>query len=553
MKNANDKLFNFRPAFFAAVFLCFGIVFAYLRSFFGVSVWWLAVCLPLAVAPFCFCRSRRYALKIAQALFLLFISFAIGHSAFLLNVQSYADCGVYNAQTEMIGKVVQIERFDGYARLILEDPYIGKMQEEGRLVAYMPASFCKNVRLSDKVLLLGHVETDVDCFGEYGFRAQDIRERVRYSVSQVDSCIVVGYETDVFLAMRQRMKTVTCAGMDDEAAAVTLAVLTGDTSGIDRGLLTNIRMGGIAHVFAVSGLHIGSLYAFCLLLMQKTKLKNAPAPVRFFLTAAILIFYTGVCGFSSSSLRATVICLVAYAAKALGLETDLLDSLGVAAIVILLLSPTALFEVGFQLSFAACLGLALLSRPIGKTLDRGCDIVKKVWIRLWRLENKARPNPKRKDEDMPEGVGARIRRACVSFLGASLAAQIATAPILLNAFGYLSGWALLLNCLFVPLISGLFATLLLFVAVACVLPTAFSTVILYLPSVVWSALLLLFYAVDFSTFVFTGVKISGVGSLYYYSGWQFLSDKWNISKKEKTVYALACFLTFVITVYALNV
>jgi len=235
------------------------------------------------------------------------------------------------------------------------------------------------------------------------------------------------------------------------------------------------------------------------------------------------------------------------------LETDLLDSLGVAAIVILLLSPTALFEVGFQLSFAACLGLALLSRSIGKTLDRGCDIVKKVWIRLWRLENKARPNPKRKDEDMPEGVGARIRRACVSFLGASLAAQIATAPILLNAFGYLSGWALLLNCLFVPLISGLFATLLLFVAVACVLPTAFSTVILYLPSVVWSALLLLFYAVDFSTFVFTGVKISGVGSLYYYSGWQFLSDKWNISKKEKTVYALACFLTFVITVYALNV
>ena len=143
-------------------------------------------------------------------------------------------------------------------------------------------------------------------------------------------------------------------------------------------------------------------------------------------------------------------------------------------------------------------------------------------------------------------------RASISFASVSLAAQIATAPILLYSFGYLSLWGLLLNGIFVPFISGVFSILLVFVGVASVLPVAISSVLLYLPSVVWATALLVFEAFDFSTFMLTGnITIGSI--LCYYGGCLFLTDKWNMPKIYKRLFAMVCFLAFAITMYALNV
>lgn len=103
-----------------------------------------------------------------------------------------------------------------------------------------------------------------------------------------------------------------------------------------------------------------------------------------------------------------------------------------------------------------------------------------------------------------------------------------------------------------PFISAVFSVLLLFVTAASVLPVAAASVALYLPSVVWSAALLLFEGVDFSSFALVGLEISGGGMLCYYGGCQFLSDKWNIPKGWKYAFAIACFLSFGITMVALN-
>ena len=62
-QQTTDRLFNFRPAFFSAVFLIFGIVFGYYKILHGVSAWWLLSLLPLAVVPFFFCRNKKDFLK----------------------------------------------------------------------------------------------------------------------------------------------------------------------------------------------------------------------------------------------------------------------------------------------------------------------------------------------------------------------------------------------------------------------------------------------------------------------------------------------------------
>ena len=139
----------------------------------------------------------------------------------------------------------------------------------------------------------------------------------------------------------------------------------------------------------------------------------------------------------------------------------------------------------------------------------------------------------------------------ITFVSVSLAAQIATAPLQLYVFGYLSVWGLLLNGIFVPFISVVFSILLLFVLLSCIcMPIA--PILLYLPSVVWNGVLLLFEAIDFSKFVISGIKITIGSMLCYYGGWIFLTDKWNFNKKLKYLLAAVCFLGFVATMVALN-
>ena len=551
----NEKLFNFRPVFFAAIFLCFGIIFAYFHRFDGLSLDWLFLWIPVAVLPFFLCRNEKEkgnVRNIALAVGSLALAFAVGGGVFTAAIDDYADCRAYNGEYIVSGTVVEKSEYDYSVKVVLQDVYIGQNKEKGRLIAYLPLSFGEKTAIADEILLQGYVTTETDYFNKYGFRAKDIGENTRFLLEDVENCIVTGKSDNIFLRIQVELEKTLFVGMDDTSAAVTLAVLTGNTALIEDGLLENVRMGGIAHIFAVSGLHVGALYGFCLWLTEKTRLRNIAKPVRFLAVAALLCFYAGVCGFSSSVMRAMTLCLVAYAAKLIGTESDMLQSTGLAALIVLLIKPTELFAVGFQLSFAACLGIGLFSRPLRLAMEGAYEKGKTCVAKLLRLHERARPNPENRLQGAPLGVVERMLRACISFVAVSLAAQIATAPILLYAFEYLSLWGLLLNGIFVPFISGVFSVLLLFVATASLLPAALSSIILYMPSLVWSAALLVFEVVDFSSTALLKWDISIIGAICYYGGWLFLTDKWNMPKACKYAFAIACFLAFGVTMYALN-
>ena len=542
-----DKLFNFRPVFFAAAFLCLGISFAYLRFFKGVSAWWGMLLLPFAVPPFCFCSSRRQLKRTAISVGTLALSVVIGYGLLIAQLRDFSDTRNYDGEMPVVGRVVEKTDYGEYTGLTLTDLCIDGKEEKGRLKAYLPTAVCQGVALSDELIVTGSVRTNAEFFDEYGFRAEDIGDSVRFGMN-AELCAVSGSSFDIFASVYTRIENTLYKNMHESSASVTLALLTGNTDGIESDLLDNMRMGGIAHIFAVSGLHIGALYAFCLMAFRKKPLHNLPKPLRFALLATILVFYSGVCGFTPSVLRATTLCLLAYAVKLTGLHIDFLEMLGVAAIGLLLFSPVALFEVGFQLTFLSCLGIAILKRPVQSVIDGGVGYVGKIFPKQRTEEQCA---ILAQGDSLPLGVGDKVYQWCSSVLSVSIAAQIASAPVLMCAFGFLSGWALLLNFLFVPIIGCLFSALLLCVATACVVPVTAGGV-LYLPELLCSLLMLVFELADFSSFALTGIKLTGGGILCYYAGWLFLSDKWNISKKSRVVYAVLCFAVFVSAVGIAN-
>jgi hypothetical protein len=105
----------------------------------------------------------------------------------------------------------------------------------------------------------------------------------------------------------------------------------------------------------------------------------------------------------------------------------------------------------------------------------------------------------------------------------------------------------------VPIISAGFSILLLFVFITCFLPEVCASAILYLPNVLWSALLLMFEVIDFSKFALTGVQLSFGSCVSYYCTCVFATDKWNVSPKMRRWLILGCIFTFAVTMFVTNV
>ncbi len=536
-----DKLFNLRPALFAAFFLIFGILFAYYRELRGVSYLWLLLLIPVGVLPLCFAESGRAVFKRAAVMIAFFLVFAVGFISFRFQMSEYQDCPRYSGTVVVTATVSGRSQGERGVVLVLEDARIGEERVEGRLNAYLSSSFEEEFRIADVVLIQGEITTNTELESDFGFRAEQIGRRQRYYISNITACTKVDRSTNLFLRIRSRMEAVVYQGMDDTPAALTMALLTGDCTGVDEDLMNNMRYGGIIHIFAVSGLNIGALFGFCLLLFTKTPLRKAPKPARFILVGLIVFLYTGVCGFTASVVRAAILCMVGYFAKLLGTGSDLLEGLGIVAISMLLLIPSDLFAVGFQLSFLACLGLALLTRPIGQVFDEVENAFRKrhprkLSVAQWKMVKEG--------DTLPPTVGEEAWRWCKSVVCATLAAQIMTAPALMIEFGYLSGWAILLNLVFVPFIDAAFTVLLVIVMIACCLPLSISGVLLYVPSMLWSAALLLFEVADFSSFMLEGVSLSVGACICYFAGLIFYTDKCNLTLRMKRVLRIGLFLGF---------
>ena len=528
-KRAEAKVFNFRPFLFTAVFFATGVLLAYLCKYQGVSLWWCLSLLPiLAFGAFLFLDTAPI------KRILLATAFLMGYTALHIQVNTYQQGDCYNGECVVFGRVVETVEKDDIAWISVDRVKVDGQKTAGKVRAYLQMEIDNQPTLGDIVVLHGEIRDNTK-----EFSAMHIDENYRHTI-YVDSYTITGHSFDLFLSVKNRVKQVLYAGMNEDSASVAMAVMSGDTSGMQAETLENMRYGGIAHIFAVSGLHIGALFGFCVWIIKKTKLKKLLGIYRFVFVAGILLFYGGVCGFSASVTRAVVTCLLLYGATLAGLGSDGLERIALSALVVMLLSPVSLFRAGFQLSFSACMGIALLKTPI----STGFYGIGNLFKKKKDIEIDA--------ENHPPSIRAQAVKKCVDFFSVTLSAQLATAPILLSAFGYLSGWGLLLNCIFVPVLSATFSLLLLLCAVACVLPLFFAKFVLSFPSALFTLLLLVFEVTDFSSFCIQGVTLVKSAVIFYYLALVFITDKWNMSKSKKCVCAILCALVCVFALFLTN-
>ncbi len=155
--------------------------------------------------------------------------------------------------------------------------------------------------------------------------------------------------------------TVYASPLSGDAAAFVATTVVADGSMLRDALRDDFKASGLAHVLALSGFHVGIVAMLALVLTQPLLLTPRLRPLRALLVLAAVWAFAWLGGMSASLVRAAVMCSLLIASRLAGRYNSPWNSLAVAAVVILAWHPDALYDVGFQLSFAAVAGILAFS------------------------------------------------------------------------------------------------------------------------------------------------------------------------------------------------
>ncbi len=252
----------------------------------------------------------------------------------------------------------------------------------------------------------------------------------------------------VFLALAQAPSLAECLRggirsllqkMPPDTEAIYLSMLLGDQGKVTPEMRRNLSRTGTSHLLVINGMHLGAvatvtyflvfllLRGFPWLLLRVNAIKVAT------LAAALpVVGYAYLAGGSPSTQRAEVMVLAYLLLVILGRYRDVWSALALAALVILILSPLRLFSVSFQLSFAAVSGIVYLVPK---------------FFKLWE------PDPSFTDQKSGWGKWlSGVGRRGFELLAVSLAASLATAPLVAHHFQVVSLFGFLVNLAAIPLV-----------------------------------------------------------------------------------------------------
>ncbi|MGH1465701.1 MAG: ComEC/Rec2 family competence protein [Cognatishimia sp.] len=179
------------------------------------------------------------------------------------------------------------------------------------------------------------------------------------------------------LSIRHQLSQAIQARLKDDIGGFAAAVTTGDRSGISQEALQALRTTNLAHLLAISGLHMGLLASFVFAAIR-CGFVLAPAialrlPVKKIAAACALWIATGyllLSGASVATERAYIMAAVALIAVMLERRALSLRAVAVAAMIVLILRPESLFSPGFQMSFAATTALIAVFSALRGRFER---------------------------------------------------------------------------------------------------------------------------------------------------------------------------------------
>ncbi len=267
--------------------------------------------------------------------------------------------------------------------------------------------------------------------GEFDYRLYLLSRGISGQISWAEGEAVEGSEgkpyPDLLARLRRQWSSLLGEICGEPEAGLFRSVLLGDKKSLDSEIQDLYQKNGIAHLLAISGLHLSIVGMGLYRLLKKTGL---PVGAAAGMASFAVLSYGILTGASGSTKRAAIMMICAFGADCLGRTYDLLSALGLAAVLVAGEEPYQLFQSGFQLSFLAVLGIGWLGTEIGKEMEN-------------QTGKKSRKDSK----------GGKTAKKLLRGLISSGAVQIMTAPAIAWNFFRFPFYGIFLNVLVIPLMA----------------------------------------------------------------------------------------------------
>ena len=204
---------------------------------------------------------------------------------------------------------------------------------------------------------------------------------------------------------------------DRNIIGIAEALLIGYKEDLDKDLVQAYSNTGVVHIIAISGLHLGLIYVLLLWIFNRLPFIKRSGFLKVLFILGSLWFFSLLTGAAASVLRSAVMFTCIVIGKNFFTQSSMYNSLAASAFILLCYDPYFLWDVGFQLSYLAVVGIVWLQQVIYRSM-----YVKNKWLdKLW------------------------------SMISVTLAAQLVTFPICIYYFHQFPNLFLLTNLLAVPL------------------------------------------------------------------------------------------------------
>lgn len=289
-------------------------------------------------------------------------------------------------------------------------------------------SAAEQLKYGDELLLISHLNEPAEPKNpeEFNYKLWLINQGISHVtyVRNTDFKVIgqsMGYKVlHIAISAREKFINQLKQNIGLEEFAVAAALLTGYDHFLDAEQRQEYAGAGVIHILSVSGMHAGIIYMFSVFFLSFLSNKKLSGLLKATIIIFILWSYAFFTGLAAPVIRASVMFSIFTIAKAVGRDTNNFNILGFAAFNMLFFKPLQLFDIGFQLSFSAVLGIFMFY-PMLKSLWKPDN---KIVLYLWNLTV------------------------------VSLSAQIFTGPLVIYYFHQFPVFFLVANFIAIPL-SGL--------------------------------------------------------------------------------------------------
>ena len=282
------------------------------------------------------------------------------------------------------------------------------------------------------------------------------------SIGEKDQIEIIGNTGNIFFVrlseMRDKIRETITNSLTGPPAAILLAMIIGDTTGLTDEIRDAFMASGTTHILSISGSHLGLIAIFIFFIMRlligllperlllRITMYTTPTKIAAVITIIPVIFYTLISGAQTATIRSLIMILVYILAVLVDRGHEILNSLALSALIILLIDPLSIHDISFQLTMVSVLFIALA-------------------IELKRQQAK---------KDEPDMVEAKtdfthpIREKVFLYLFITIAVSLGTAPIVAYYFRQIAWVGLFANSIIVPFAGFIIVPLGLFSSIVSV-------------------------------------------------------------------------------------